>query len=414
MALGGNFETTFLHRHDWAQPLIERLTWATEVLRAGTGLETRTPLRLLPRRTLTYFVGHSPLMRALVADWAERNSGMAMLYPLSQYGVCILRPARAGTSALTIPENAWTGAFYRPSFPAVTLVSDGMSASDDTRSLSLLLWDGGSLTVSVLNEDPGVLYLDGALTADVPAGAVLLPLRQGRCVDAVTLEQWAGGWAGGSLTVRLDTAYEPSAAIDPALDTLPVWPDGDWADTVSASAQSALTAFDFSQADVVWRRDDDVPMSTFTRSYTASGQAAQDWLDRLYTAQGRAGGFWLADGLAPDMTLAADAWPGATALPVTGAQAAQGNWLADAAVRVVSAPGATGHYRCGPPIGGALDVGGGTTDFHRQGSAVTRLLPCRLDADAVELGWIAPQTLQVQLTARRISPPVASGGGGYY
>lgn len=419
--LWGNYfgNAVLFLRHDWAQPLIERLTWATEVLRTATGSEVRTPLRLLPRRQITYFVGHDPMLRALVADWAERYQGVAKLYPLSQNGVCVRRRAPAGVSALSIASDAWTSELYGRTYPAVSLGATGYSGSDDPQSLCLLLWDDGSQIVTVLNEDPGVIYLDGALTADVPAGAVLLPLRQGRCTNAVALEQWAGGWAGGTLTVQLDTeAYLPVTG-DPSLSNLPVWPDGDWAEATSASAQSALTAFDFSQADPAWRRDDDVPITTFTRAYNATGADAAAWVERLYAVRGRAGAFWLADGLAPDMTLVSSVGFGDQTLYVDGADAAQGVWTQAAAVRVqppVINPGqAIGHYRCAAPSASMIELPAGSVQtFHPAGSTVSRLLPCRLDADAVELGWIAPQTLQFQLTARRVPlPPAAPGGGGY-
>lgn len=419
MAAIPSSEPVFAFRHDWAQPLTERLTWATEVLRTATGAEVRTPLRLLPRRSLTYYVGHDPLLRALVADWAERYQGLPALYPLSQSGVCVLRRAQAGTSALTIPEDAWTSALYRRTYPATRLGATGYSGGDDDRALCLLLWDGGSQIVTVLNEDPGVLYLDGPLTDDAPAGAMLLPLRQGRCISAVALEQWSGGWAGGTLTVQLDTEAYLSVTEDPVLNNLPVWPDGDWAETPSASAQSALTTFDFSQADPAWRRDDDVPMTTLTRSYTATGEAAAQWLDRLYAIRGRDGGFWLADGLAPDMMLVSDVNPGSQTLYVNGSEAAQGIWMRDAAVRVQPprvGPGqAMGYYPCAAPFAAMIELAAASIlTFHPAGSTVTRLLACRLDADAVELGWIAPQTLQLQLTARRMGTPTAAGGGGQY
>lgn len=418
MAAIPSSDPVFFLRHDWAQPLTERLTWATEVLRKANGEEVRTPLRLLPRRQITYFVGHDPLMRALVADWAEQYQGLSALYPLPHQGVCVRRAAPAGTSALTIDANAWTSGLYRPTYPAVSYDSRGPTASSDPRALSLLLHDGGWQIVAVTAEAPGVLYLDGPLIDDAPAGAVLMPLRQGRCTQAVALDQWSGGWAGGTLTVQIDAALDVelvvAPATDPVLKTLPAWPDGDWAETLSASAQSALTAFDFSQADPAWRRDDDVPMTTFSRSVTATGQEAADWLERLYAARGRAGGFWLADGLAPDMRLASVAFPGTTVLDLDGAPAVAGLWRQDAAVRIgMSLDHRVAAYAtCAAPSDTnlVLDIPG-LSDFAPAGSAVTRLLPCRLDADAVELGWIAPQTVQLQFTARRIAAPLISDGG---
>ncbi|MBN2691998.1 MAG: hypothetical protein JXR43_09140, partial [Burkholderiaceae bacterium] len=166
--------------------------------------------------------------------------------------------------------------------------------------------------------------------------------------------------------------------------------------------------------------DDDVPMTTLTRSYTATGEAAAQWLHRLYAIRGRDGGFWLADGLAPDMTLVSDVNPGSQTLYVNGSEAAQGIWTQDAAVRVqpprvgLGLGRAMGYYPCAAPFAAMIELPESSIlTFHPAGSTVTRLLACRLDADAVELGWIAPQTLQLQLTARRIRTPTASGGSEY-
>lgn len=44
----------FAFRHDWTEPLIERLEWQTSVARLASGNESRQARRRVPRRWLTY------------------------------------------------------------------------------------------------------------------------------------------------------------------------------------------------------------------------------------------------------------------------------------------------------------------------------------------------------------------------
>ena len=59
----------FAFRHDWAEPLVERLEWQTSVTRLASGNESRQARRRVPRRGLTYKVGNARPTDALVADW---------------------------------------------------------------------------------------------------------------------------------------------------------------------------------------------------------------------------------------------------------------------------------------------------------------------------------------------------------
>jgi hypothetical protein len=65
----------FAFRHDWAEPLVERLQWATGVVRLASGNEARQGLRRVPRRVLTYRVGHGRASDALVAEWLADHLG---------------------------------------------------------------------------------------------------------------------------------------------------------------------------------------------------------------------------------------------------------------------------------------------------------------------------------------------------
>ena len=59
----------FAFRHDWMEPLVERLEWQTSVTRLASGNESRQARRRVPRRWLTYKVGNARQTDALVADW---------------------------------------------------------------------------------------------------------------------------------------------------------------------------------------------------------------------------------------------------------------------------------------------------------------------------------------------------------
>jgi hypothetical protein len=69
----------FAFRHDWAEPLVERLEWQTGVTRLASGNESRQARRRIPRRLLTYQGGQRPPDRRAGGRLAGRPRGSGRL-----------------------------------------------------------------------------------------------------------------------------------------------------------------------------------------------------------------------------------------------------------------------------------------------------------------------------------------------
>ncbi|WP_240097688.1 hypothetical protein [Thermomonas flagellata] len=398
----------FAFRHDWAEPLIERLQWQTAVARLASGNEARQALRLVPRRTLTYHVGHGRASDALVADWLADHLGQLALWPLPQRACALVQPAQAGDKALAV--TAFDAAWWEPPTAELRLTDFGLARVDTAMPQALVIAADGWQVVAISEVEPDLLWLDVPLTRAVPAGAAVMPLVWGRALEAADLAQWVPGMAGGSVQAQLQPAPPPDPDVldDPWLDEIPVWPDGNWRDDPSVTAQGALTRQDLSPAEPWARRDDPWPTTTFQRRYLAAGaEEIERWRARLWRTQGRLEAFWLPDGLAPVLRVTAEADPDDGFLRVTGEEVSA-FWHRPAACLILHPDGtrqhaltATAHH----DAGGVLVLRSGLDAPVPAGSRVVRLARCRLDHDAVDLYWHTPTLVEIPVTARRLPEP---------
>ncbi|WP_131111578.1 hypothetical protein [Sulfuricystis thermophila] len=398
----------FAFRHDWAEPLIERLQWQTAVARLASGNEARQALRLVPRRTLTYHVGHGRASDALVADWLADHLGQLALWPLPQRACALVQPAQAGDEALAV--TAFDATWWEPPTAELRLTDFGLARVDTAMPQALVIAADGWQVVAISEVEPDLLWLDVPLTRAVPAGAAVMPLVWGRALEAADLAQWVPGVAGGSVTASLTLPAMPDMDLpgDPMLDGLPVWPDGNWRDDPSVTAQGALTRQDLSPAEPWARRDDPWPTTTFQRRYLAAGaEEIERWRARLWRTQGRLEAFWLPDGLAPVLRVTAEADAEDGFLRVTGEEVSA-FWHRPAACLILHPDGQRQHVLTATAhrdAGGVLVLRSGLDVPVPAGSRVVRLARCRLDHDAVELYWHTPTLVEMPITARQLPEP---------
>ncbi len=425
----------FAFRHDWAEPLIERLQWATGVVRLASGNEARQGQRRVPRRFLTYHVGHARASDALVADWLADHLGRLAGWPLPQHAVRLGAAAEAGAFALDIiapADHGFASASYR--------LEEGGLQREDAPLRAIVFTQTGWQVLTLTEVGPDRLWLAEPLARAVPAGALVMPLVDGVATDPAEFSQWVPGVNAGSVTAQV--AFEPppddDLLDDPWLDGLPVWPDGNWRDDPTHTASGAVTRQDPSPADPWVRRDDPWPTSTFQRRYLASGrETIARWRARLYRAQGRLGACWLPDGLAPVLRVQDEAEVEAGYLRVD-AEASAAFWHRPAAALIlhpdgtrqavltgafhqdgggtIQAPTLAAGAAALPPEGaqhalgrpcGVLVLRSGLDAAVPAGSRVLRLARCRLDHDAVDLYWHTPEAVEIPLTLRR--PPEPRG-----
>jgi hypothetical protein len=115
----------FAFRHDWMEPLVERLEWQTSVTRLASGNESRQARRRVPRRWLTYKVGNARQTDALVADWLADHLGQGAWWPLPQYAVHLTENAKRARW-LSMCRRLTGGAFGPPAERDVHLTYDGV------------------------------------------------------------------------------------------------------------------------------------------------------------------------------------------------------------------------------------------------------------------------------------------------
>ncbi|AOS78347.1 hypothetical protein Q5W_04865 [Hydrogenophaga sp. PBC] len=398
----------FALRHDWAEPLVERLEWQTAVTRLASGNESRQARRRVPRRLLTYQVGHARQADALVADWLADHLGHMALWPLPQYAAHVVEASDRGAMALAVA--AADERRFGPPAADLRLRFDGLQGwESDERWILIIALDGWQ-TARLAHVEAARLWLADPLARAVPAGAAVMPLAWGMASEAADLAQWVPGMAGGRVTASLAPAPLPDMALldDPVLDGLPVWPDGNWRDDPSVTAQAVLTRQDLSPADPWVRRDDPWPTTTLQRRYLATGpQDIERWRARLWRTQGRLGSFWLPDGLAPVLSVISEADPEDGFLRVTG-EDISAFWHRPAACLILHPDGTRQHVLTATAhrdAGGVLVLRSGLDAPAPAGSRVVRLARCRLDHDAVDLYWHSPTLLEITLTARQLPEP---------
>ncbi|MFN3297693.1 hypothetical protein [Caldimonas sp.] len=398
----------FAFGHDWAEPLVERLQWQTSVTRTASGNEARQGLRRVPRRWLTYAVGHGRATDALVADWLADHLGQRALWPLPQHAAHITEAVEAGAMALAVtPVKSDT---FGPLAADVRLDFDGLQGWDGDERWILIRAADGWQTARLSHVEPIQLWLADPLSRAVPAGATVMPLAWGMASEAADFAQWMPGVVGGRVTASLAPAPLPDMDLlgDPLLDGLPVWPDGNWRDDPSVTVQAVLTRQDLSPADPWTRRDDPWPTTTFQRRYLASSpEDIERWRARLERVQGRLGAFWLPDGLAPVLWVSADADPEDGFLRVTG-EDSSAFWQRPAACLILHPDGSRQHAltaTCHRDQHLVLVLRSGLEAPVPAGSRVARLARCRLDHDAVELYWHSPELVEIPLTARQLPEP---------
>jgi hypothetical protein len=398
----------FAFRHDWSEPLVERLEWQTSVSRLASGNESRQARRRIPRRLLTYKVGNSRPSDALVADWLADHIGKPAMWPLPQYAVHLIQTAERGVLALEVTDADWRQ--FIPHVAAPRLTYDGMQVSQDDERWVLIIAVDGWQIAPLSDVESGMLWLVDPLARAAQSGSTVMPLVCGSAVEPVDLTQWVPGMVSGSTTANITPAQTPDTDIvdDPWLDDLPIWPDGNWRDDPSAAIAGVITHQDFSPAEPWIRRDDPWPATTFQRRYLASTpEEIENWRARLWRTQGRLEAFWLPDGLAPVLWVTAEAEIEDGFLRVKGNDA-PAFWHRPAACVIVQPDGYQQHAltaTCHQDQGHVLVLRSSLDEPVPVGSRVIRLARCRLDHDAIDFYWHNQHLVEIHLTARQLPEP---------
>jgi hypothetical protein len=414
----------FAFRHDWSQPLVERLEWKTFVQRVASGNEQRQALRMLPRRSLRYTVGNGRRSDALVTDWLADHMGRKAWWPEPQLVVRLKAPAQQGDWILQVDDPTNRVLKFLPLRAEATTGSFGL---DGWWSSDFVVWidaPDGWQVARIDDMEPGLLWLVEPLARSVPVGSAVMPLTQGTCVEDSGAELFVPGGCHGEVSAVLQVQcppwYDlnaPTFADDAVLDELPVWPDGNWRDSPRASASAAVQQMDTSLSDAWIRRADPVRNLTLERRYLLTGpDALTTWMLRLWAVQGQFGSLWLPDGIAPVMTVLEDADIASGYLAVDGAGMAA-FWHRPAACAIYDPSGAVRYALTGPLHSGvpqALVLRSPLEGVVNAGARIVRLQRCRLAHDVVDLLWHSDAVVEIALSFLTLPEPRGNDRTSYY
>ena len=190
----------FAFRHDWMEPLVERLEWQTSVTRLASGNESRQARRRVPRRWLTYKVGNARQTDALVADWLVDHLGQAALWPLPQYAVHLTEACERGALALSVTEA--DGRQFGPLSANVHLTNDGVQGWQEI--------EGNGRWILIIAADGWQIAQLGDVESDLLW--LMEPLARAAAVGSTGTLSFAGGTLQYSVNNTTDYSSRISTA----------------------------------------------------------------------------------------------------------------------------------------------------------------------------------------------------------
>lgn len=379
---------------NWAQPVMERMTWATNVLRSRSGVEQRVRLRAAPRRELQY----TGLKGDDTARVLQEN---------------LLRGWQARAYALPI----WADGQY---------LANGLSQGDTVVALDTTLRDytaggllalrdaAGQVIVRIDTVSPASLLLATPLDRAFGAGTLAAPARAARVQNNVAASYITDSIVQTPLQWQL---LDPWTELLPATEAadyrgLPVYLTGtDWGNGVQVDTGRDLATFDPGTSP--WAVDDLSGIPTTVRGHAwllAGRQAIADFRAWCAARAGRLNPFWLPSGQMDARILAA---AGSSDAAITVAGQGYANLLVGTPGRrdiaILLASGARIYRRItgaslqadGTEIWG-LDAAVGTAFTPADVRSVQFLTPVRLDADAVEISHVTDTIATASLRLRSV------------
>lgn len=402
MAYSGSI---FSFDHNWTEPVIERLTWLTDVMRHRDSSEQRRQPRQNPRRQLEYAilpVSSSERQRLDNLIWAKQKG--AMLLPIWTDAQVLQSAAASGQPVVTVPTTTY----------------------DYDADQYLILWSDfetyeavqiGSLTSSTVT-------LSENLVATWPAGTIACPARLARMSQSVQGQQYRHGVRPYRFQFDLDessvstnriTALSPDTYL--SVDLFPEATEG--GGTQDFSCQSLRAEIDYQTGAVAIdssARPSPALLVPYKETFTSRAEVS-NWLGFLDRRQGRRVPFWMPtweDDFTP--LVIHNGFSGSIDYDANGyadmINVADGRkdlaiiYLQDG--QVYSA----GHQQC-VRITAATNNGDGTEtidcplnfvyDEDRPGVKLSFLRYCRLESDSVEIAWETTTAARTQTIFRELS-----------
>jgi hypothetical protein len=163
MAYGGRV-WSFIH--NYADPIIERLSWRTDVMRHRDASEQRRQVRVYPRRILEYSIlAQTPLLRSRLDNLIWSSMDASVMLPIWTDGQRLTTAATSGTATVTVSTATY---------------------DYDTNNY-VILWSSPSSyeVVAIQSVGASSLTLEENLVSTWPIGTVVAPARLARISSRV-------------------------------------------------------------------------------------------------------------------------------------------------------------------------------------------------------------------------------------
>lgn len=376
---------------NWGAPVLERLSWLTDVFEGHDGSETRTPLRAIPRRTLEYPVfargQAATALDALIWGWQAQQ----VTLPIWTDPQTLAAPLSTGASAIPC-----TTAGYDFAAGAWAVLTDGSSYE----------------AVAVATVAASEITLTGTVAADWPAGTRLYPARLARMALEADLQRVTAGVLTGVLAFEIDNtalAAAPEATTYRSVEVTTRTPD--WNGGVALSYRRKATRYDYTLGVIDVDDHAGLPTTGRRHSYFLRGRAAiTAWRGWLHARQGRYAPYWQPQ-LQTDLVQTASLGSAGTDLRVRSVDYPDAyNLAAGRRDLLLRHRDGTLYYR---RVNAA--VTDGTDDVLTLDSAlgvdtdpgdfiqITWIALSRLEADAVEIAWYNPSVARSIVDIRSVT-----------
>lgn len=391
--------------HNWTEPLVEKISWLTSVLRKRDGSEQRMRLRMKPRRAFEYSVligGQDELDMRRRFDALMRSQDEEILVPFWPDATVLANTLSSGASSVPLTsirgfdiDNAQSYIIFWKDYRTYEVLKVNPS--------------GGASTWT----DPATIGFETNTLNDWLKGTTVVPARLCRHAPIASSEIHASDIKTSKVGFQVITPVTPPSqgkrAITPSLDTYvstDVLADPGMNGDNTSTIERVMSPVDFQVGQFSYDSIQTAPFGTIDINIDISGkEEVAVFLGWLNTRQGRQKAFWMPtwekdfDNIerTGDDTFTADSF---------GYTAAYNSIEGRRDIAFIAADGSMEFRR----IAESSD-----DDTTETITVTTEDLPdplepertsflryCRLDQDEVQLNWLTTDDVTAQLKAREL------------
>lgn len=368
----------FPWRPDWAEGLLERLEWYTDVLNAYRGEEQRRSLRLAPRQQIEFGITLSAIDRRHLESVLWNNGAKLFAVPLWFDAMPLTAMLTAG--ATSIPLD--------PAFRQFAAADFLMLIGEAPRAAEFI--DIASITSSIGLTTP--------TSATWPVGTLVVPVRAARLDAELNFTRFTGDISSVRLRFEcIDPADYTASAGGTSYRSYPVLEEiADWTVEPTLSLERVQSIFDGGTGPLVIDDKAKIPIPQVRTRHMLTSRAALDtWRKRLYALRGKQGAIWVPS-RAADLIVVASISSGATTIDIEWAGYTD-NLFADRNrqdIRIELANGTVLYRRitASTVISSSLeritiDSALGVAVTTEEVALVSYIAPMRLESDAAEFAY---------------------------